>query len=99
MFPDHYGSDYDYDAIMGHAHPEARLCEHGVDLTEADCGVCLDDALRASLCLHGQPMGVDCVECQVTAEAHLEGMFVKMLDRIRQTEDEAMGAYHAARRS
>lgn len=77
--------------------PEGVFCDHGVDLSEADCWACLDAELQASTCLHGFEMGINCRECQVAAETQLAEMFVRVLNRIRQTEDEQMGAALAAR--
>lgn len=69
--------------------PRCRGCRQIEDECE-----CYHDADAPETCRHDRVVGDPCADCQTE---HLAGMFRRLLDRIRQTEDETMGAALFAR--
>jgi hypothetical protein len=74
----------------GYRAPECPTC--GLDPCD-----CPSDADAPILCAHGKNVDTWCAACTVAAEMTMAGMLARMLAKIQQREDEAMGADLAAR--
>lgn len=90
--PPHDGSDLDHATWQN---PTPR-CPHGNEEPCPDCDQ--DRGLNEPLvCAHGKTVGEWCAACDVAGQEALAGWFVRLLDRVREREDETKGAALAAR--
>jgi len=62
--------------------PLPVCCDHGIDLSEADCYACMDDDRCAATCAHGHEHGLNCETCQAAAYKALARAFIEALRRV-----------------